>query len=330
MIKQEMYQKVNYKNIKNKIGLNNKKRRTKKPWWSEELTVVWNELCIKEKAMLRSDIKLKRTKRDEFLRHRKVFNREVQKAKRKFWRQKQNEIEQLETSDQKSFWKEIGKIGIGQERKKEIPCEVILPNGETSCNIEDVLEVWKTGFANLLNCKDNQSTFPDMRQEHGNNYIFDAEINITELKLAIKSLKCNKAVGIDDLPAEILKCDNLRNTLLALLNKCFTTGIIPTAWKQGIINPNPKTTTTDRSDPLNYRGVTLTSSVYKLYCIVLNNKLSNWENEHSVIADNQNGFRKQRSTMDHISSLTSIIETRKLHKKPLSQLLLTSKRRTIA
>ena len=114
MIKQEMHQKVNYKSIKIEIGLNNKTRRTKKPRWSEELTAIWNELCINEKAMLRSDIKLKRTKRDKLLRHRKVFNRKVQKAKRKFWRQKQNEIEQLETSDQKSFWKEIGKIYIGQ------------------------------------------------------------------------------------------------------------------------------------------------------------------------------------------------------------------------
>ena len=68
--------------------------------------------------MLRSEIKSRRTKRDEFLRQRKVFNREVQKAKRKFVKQKQIEIEQLETSDQKSFWKEIGKIGIEQERKK--------------------------------------------------------------------------------------------------------------------------------------------------------------------------------------------------------------------
>ena len=118
MIKQEMHQKVNHKKNKIRIGLNNKKRRIKKPWWSEKLTVIWNELCVKEKSMLKSDIKSKRTKRDEFLRQRKVFNREVQKAKRKIWKQKQIEIEQLETSDQKSFWKEIGKIGVGQERNK--------------------------------------------------------------------------------------------------------------------------------------------------------------------------------------------------------------------
>ena len=150
-----------------------------------------------------------------------------------------------------------------QKRKKDIPCEVILPKGEASCKIEDVLEVWKTGFENLLNCNDNQSNFPDTGQEHIHNYIFDAEINTTELKLAIKSLKCNKAVGIDDLPAEILKCDNLLDTLLVHFNKSFTTSIIPTAWKQGIINPIPKSTTTDHTDPLNYRGITLTSSVDK-------------------------------------------------------------------
>ena len=167
----------------------------------------------------------------------------------------------------------------------------------------------------MLNCNKNQSTFPDTPQERGNYHDFNAEISTTELKLAIKSLKCNKAVGIDDLPAEILKCDNLLDTLLALFNKCFATGIIPTAWKQGIINPIPKSTTADRRDPLNYRGITLTSSVYKLYCIILNNRLSTWENENSVIADYQNTFRKPHSTIDQISSLTSIIETRKLRNK---------------
>ena len=90
MIKQEMYQKVNYKKIKIELGKTIKKT-TKKPWLSEELTVIWNELCVKEKTMLRSEIKSRRTKRDEFLRQRKVFNREVKKAKRKFWKKKQTD-----------------------------------------------------------------------------------------------------------------------------------------------------------------------------------------------------------------------------------------------
>ena len=77
-------------------------------------------------------------------------------------------------------------------------------------------------------------------------------MNIEEIKAAIKKLKSNKAVGIDELPAEVLRCDNLLNALHTLFNKCFVTGIIPTAWKQGIINHIPKSTTSDRRDPLSY------------------------------------------------------------------------------
>ena len=49
--------------------------------------------------------------------------------------------------------------------------------------------------------------------------------------------------------------------------------------------------------------------------MILNNRLIKWEEEYSVLNDAQNGFRSGRSTVDHISSLTSIIETRKLKKQ---------------
>ena len=46
----------------------------------------------------------------------------------------------------------------------------------------------------------NLSNFPDKSQEHrGFNYNFDADITRAELILAIRSLKSNKAVGIDEL-----------------------------------------------------------------------------------------------------------------------------------
>ena len=62
-----MYRKFQYKNIKLKEGVYNKKSRVKKPWWSEELTVLWNELCLKEKAMLKAEAHLKRIKMENFL-----------------------------------------------------------------------------------------------------------------------------------------------------------------------------------------------------------------------------------------------------------------------
>ena len=49
--------------------------------------------------------------------------------------------------------------------------------------------------------------------------------------------------------------------------------------------------------------------------VVLNNRLAKLETDNNISSDKQNGFRKGCSTVDHISSLSTIIETGKLHKK---------------
>ena len=54
--------------------------------------------------------------------------------------------------------------------------------------------------------------------------------------------------------------------------------------------------------------------MYKLYSSIISNRLSLWAEKHGKIVDVQNGFRQKRSTIDHISSLTSIIKTRKKNK----------------
>ena len=55
--------------------------------------------------------------------------------------------------------------------------------------------------------------------------------------------------------------------------------------------------------------------MYKLYCSILNSRLSSWSDENHKLVDEQNGFRKGKSTTDHISSLVNIIDTRKKLKK---------------
>ena len=67
--------------------------------------------------------------------------------------------------------------------------------------MEDVLHVWKTNFENLLNRNRNDSTnIPDIPIEQSNYDYFDNEISIEEIKAAIRNLKSNKAIGIDELP----------------------------------------------------------------------------------------------------------------------------------
>ena len=90
---------------------------------------------------------------------------------------------------------------------------------------------------------------------------------------------------------------------------------MPSEWSKVIISPIPKSTTADPRDPLSYRGIALSCSMYKLYCSILENRLSSWSEENNKIVDEQNGFRKGRSTIDHLSTVTNIVDTRKRLKK---------------
>ena len=136
-----------------------------------------------------------------------------------------------------------------------------------------------------------------------------------EVIKAVNSIKTNKTSGIDNVSAEVLKNSALSDIVTVLFNKCFRYGIVPDTWKLGVINPVPKSSTSNEKAPLSYRGITLAPVIYKIYCTILNKRLSQWEKQNEILHGAQNGFRKNRSTVDHISSLTSIIETRKLKRK---------------
>ena len=101
--------------------------------------------------MLKCKSNQRRELRDNFQSYRKYFSKRVQKAKRQYWQQKQLEIENLDSNKPKLFWKEIGKLGIGKDRRQQIPMEVKIENWQTSNDADEVLIVWKNGFEGLLN-----------------------------------------------------------------------------------------------------------------------------------------------------------------------------------
>ena len=197
--------------------------------------------------------------------------------------------------------------------------EVVLEDGSVSLNIADILNKWKSDFGSLFrNVNPSADHAPEIdqniafSQEH---FTYNEHISILDVKRAIDDAKLGKASGIDNIPIEVLKNDTAVAFLHVLFNICFDNGIIPTEWGKCIINPIPKSSTSDRRDPLSYRGISLAPAMYKLYCSVLNRRLTSWAEQNNKVVDEQNGFRKGRSTTDHILSLTSIIDTRKKIKK---------------
>ena len=87
-----------------------------------------------------------------------------------------------------------------------------------------------------------------------------------------------------------------------MFNLCFDTGILPSIWRKAMIIPIPKAATKDKRIPLNYRGISILSVVSKLYSAVLDNRLLNYLEDEHLLAEEQNGFRRNPSYEDHVYS----------------------------
>ena len=63
-----------------------------------------------------------------------------------------------------------------------------------------------------------------------------------------------------------------------------------------------------KSDPNNYRGISIISCLGKLFTALINERLTKFADLNEIIGEEQAGFRAGYSTQDHILTLHAIIE----------------------
>ncbi len=187
------------------------------------------------------------------------------------------------------------------------------------------MDKWRSDYHSLYN--DNCEDFDDPFQSdilrskdhlerrmqdplYRANPILNRPIELIEVKKVIDKAKSGKATGTDGIPNEVLKSDIITRCLHSFFQLCFDSGKIPSLWTQSVISPIPKSKLSDPRVPLNYRGISLLSCIYKLYSAILNNRLAIFLEENDILHDEQNGFRGKRSCLDHIFTLTSIVKNK--------------------
>ena len=65
-----------------------------------------------------------------------------------------------------------------------------------------------------------------------------------------------------------------------------------------------------KTDPWNYRGITLLSTVGKTFGKILNDRVGTMLEKEEKISEGQAGFRPNRSCVDHVYALGMIIQGR--------------------
>ena len=137
---------------------------------------------------------------------------------------------------------------------------------------------------------------------------FDQE----EYNKAKGSLVEGKSCGEDGIPPEVLKRCNLDDIILRFCNQVLLEGKKPDQWSLLNIIPIPKSG--DLSKAGNYRGISLSSIVAKIFNKMILNRIRPELDVH--LRSNQNGFREGRTTVSHILALRRLIEGIKLNNLP--------------
>ena len=211
-------------------------------------------------------------------------------------------------------------------KKVVIPLEVYDEQNNIITEINYVLDKWKSDYETLYQLPIATDDFDEvfyqqclneldlMERNENNEYELipglNEQISEDEVRKVIRNSKNRKAVGLDNLPNEIFKNDASVKILSTLFLKLFELGLIPSVWRNAVLKPIPKGANTDLRSPLEYRGISLLSTAYKLFSSLLNKRLITCGEVHGLYSDEQNGFRPNRSCDDHCFVLSTIVRQR--------------------
>ena len=124
--------------------------------------------------------------------------------------------------------------------------------------------------------------------------------NMPEITVTINGVtklleKLSKASGPDMVSARFLKevATEISPALTLLFNASILQSIIPTDWKEALINPIYKKEN-DRGIAENYRPISPTSVTCKLLEHIIHSNIIKHLEANEILSDTQHGFRKRR------------------------------------
>lgn len=251
------------------------------------------------------DINLK----NKYINHSKICTHIIKTLKKEYYESQFSKY----VGNNKKLWqliKEVGNLNVSKE-----PATSLL---KIKANSTESLDEVNTYFTNVgKNLANNTLTELNTTEQALTSKASKASgpkcsfslflVDPMEVMHTIKSLKPHSAPGWDDISMKVLRdnCHILANPIAYLCNLSFTSGAFPTTFKSAIVTPVYKAG--DRTQPTNYRPISLLASLSKVLERLVNKRLMAYLETNGLISENQYGFRSAKSTEDATLHLTNSI-----------------------
>ena len=222
------------------------------------------------------------------------FRNQVKWETRKSVRAKELSIAKQVKTNPKSFYQYVS-----SKIKSRVPISNLKKaDGSLTVNDAEKAEVLKTFFHSVFT-NGQDDTLPPF-PKRTNETLSHLAVTEPQMLKALRSLKVDKSPGPDGLHPRVLKevAIEIARPLTMLFNASVVHGKIPEAWRKAEVKPIYKKG--DKTEPGNYRPVSLTSIICKLFETFLRDALYDHLVKHKLLSNHQFGFCKGRSCVSQL------------------------------
>ena len=265
-----------------------KRKRTDEPKWLD--AELRKKIGEKRKAWS----EWKRTGRETD----RVLYRNTERTTKRMIRNKKNALERDIAKNRKTNPKKYFSYVNSSKRNKSRIGPLRNDSGEFIINPKDKAEAMNDFFKSVFTHSDGES--PAKTAINGDKFLEDVEVTKERVKNLIDRMRENSAAGPDGLPPIILKIlrDEISEPLAILFRRSIDDGRIPDEWRDAHITAIHKKGS--KSEPGNYRGVSLTSVVGKLLERLVKAEIDSHVEGNALMSSTQHGFRTGRSTRTNL------------------------------
>lgn len=261
-----------------KRGMN---RRSSVHWWNDHISALRKE-CLKKRRISQRGYRRPDSAElvAEYKQARRSLNKAIKDSKKNCWKELINEVD-------KDLWGRPYKAVMTHLKYQPMPsptCPQLLKK------IVTALFPQQPVFDYLL-ARDELEDIPSITED--------------ELMEACNRVGNNKAPGLDGIPNIALKTSIKAEPTLFLdvYNTCLKEGTFPRKWKQQRLVLLPKGKKKPPEEPSSYRPLCMLDTAGKIFERIIHQRIEAIVDP--LLADNQYGFRKGRSTLDAINLVVS-------------------------
>ena len=275
-------------------------RNKDSPWLSSQI----RKLIIERDVLKKQAIKTGNTEHWKLYKsHRNKTNNSIKTGKSEYY--KHQIIDN--SNNPKAVWKTINQI-MSRKTTDHTISEIVI-NDKTITDPKLVSQTMNTHFATVGpkladNLQDPDKAYDSYIKSSDSSFYFTPIKPNTVLKL-LTSLSTNKATGPDSISCRLAKeaAPFIADSLCLIFNRSINSGIFPSEWKIAKVFPVYKGE--ERSNPNNYRPISVISVIAKIFEKIISDQLYNYLTINELINESQSGFRSKHSTQTALLSATN-------------------------